>query len=120
MKITKAAIRKVGAWHRLFIVIDGIEYQVPMTKPIILIQGIAALPDELEGAAQSFAPLTDLANENSGSEFSGTNDPVFVEIVRRAVIDPEREGDIAVPTPAEASAAAGTWALDATESLVKK
>lgn len=120
MKITGAAIKQQGDWLRLFITIDGAEYQVPFTKPVFLLQGVAELPEgyEPEGA-RTFAPLGDLGNENSGVPIVGTDDPVFVEIVRRATMDPERAGAITVPGAEEAQAAQGTYGLGPEGELIK-
>lgn len=118
MKIEKAAIRQDGQFVRLFVTIDGHEYIAPVSKPVFLVQGIAALPDALADEAQTFGALAEPGNENSDEvPFEGTSDPVYVELVRLAAYDLTPRV-LTVKSPEASLEAAGTWTLK-NEELVK-
>lgn len=91
-------------WLRAFITVEGREYLLPVSKPLVLAQGVTQAPEDWPYPLEGREIFMELDNEDSASEgLEGITDPVIVGIAIRVL----RSNDIGpIPIPNEADGVA--------------
>lgn len=112
MKIDKSEVRMDEGWLRAFITVEGIEYLLPVSKPLVLAQGVTQAPEEWPYPLEGREIFMELDNEDSASEgLVGITDPVIVGIAIRCMKQQAKDAEGAITLPSLDQAMAEIAAL---------
>lgn len=113
VKITKAEKRLDEGWHRTFVVADGTEFLLPISKPDFLAQGFNAAPERWpEHGLDTVQLWTEITDENSEvAEYQGITDPIIVGLAIASAKAGAVETTLDIPTAEQ-----GQQAIDSLRS----